>query len=125
VPLVAGGDRSRRVDGYTVTLTTPPLMSLVTQDLSFRVERDGQPVTDLENFLGALGHLIVISEDRRQFVHSHPLVRAAGDAPPSMGPTVLFSALFPAPGKYKAWGQFQHADRVITADFVLEIASPR
>ena len=124
VPL-QDGPRSRVVDGYTVSLAAPPVRSLVTAQLAFRVERDGQPVTDLQPYLGTLGHLIVISADRKHFVHSHPLPppAAAGEAP-AAGPTVTFSALFPSPGRYKAWGQFQHDGRVITADFVLDVASP-
>lgn len=125
VPLQPGA-RSRVVDGYTVSLTAPAsMMALVTAELVFRVERDGKPVTDLQPYLGTLGHLIVISADRKRFVHSHPLppAAAAGKAPAS-GPTVTFSALFPAPGRYKAWGQFQHEGRVITADFVLDVAAP-
>jgi hypothetical protein len=133
VPLEAGA-RTREVDGYRVSLQAPaPLLSLVTAELVFRLERDGQPVTDLQPYLGTLGHLIVISSDRKHFVHSHPLPppAAAGEAPgatpatPAAGPTVRFSALFPGPGRYKAWGQFQHEGRVITADFVLDVASPR
>ncbi|HZJ69701.1 MAG TPA: hypothetical protein VFF36_02130, partial [Planctomycetota bacterium] len=133
VPLEAGA-RTREVDGYRVSLQAPsPLLSLVTAELVFRLERDGQPVTDLQPYLGTLGHLIVISSDRKHFVHSHPLPppAAAGEAPgaapatPAAGPTVRFSALFPGPGRYKAWGQFQHEGRVITADFVLDVGSPR
>jgi len=124
VPL-AGAVRSRAVDGYTVTLQAPaPLLSLVMGELVADIELEGRPVTDLQPFLGTLGHLIVISEDRRHFVHSHPLPRPAGEGAEA-GPTVVFSALFPAPGRYKAWAQFQHEDRVLTADFVLEVASPR
>jgi hypothetical protein len=126
VPLEPGA-RSRVVDGYTVSLAAPPsLVSLVTAQLVFRIEREGKPVTDLQPYLGTLGHLIVIAADRQHFVHSHPLAppAAAGEAA-AAGPTVTFSALFPAPGRYKAWGQFQHEGRVITADFVLDVAAPR
>ena len=124
-PLGGTDVRSRVVDGYTVKLAAPqPLLSLVMGELVVRLERDGAPVTDLQPFLGTLGHLIVISEDRKHFVHSHPLPPADG-AESHAGPTVAFSALFPAPGRYKAWAQFQHRDKVLTADFVLEVASPR
>jgi len=125
-PVPLGGDvRSRLVDGYAVTLkASAPLLSLVMGELVVSLEREGRPVTDLQPFLGTLGHLIVISEDRRHFVHSHPLPPAEGERAQS-GPAVVFSTLFPAPGRYKAWAQFQHEGRVLTADFVLEVASPR
>lgn len=124
-PLASSRVRTRTVDGYGVTLSAPPeLTSLITQELRFRIEREGRPVTDLEPFLGTLGHLIVISEDRSHFVHSHPLAASEGAEPSTPGPTVLFSLLFPAPGRYKAWAQFQHEGRVLTADFVLEVVAP-
>lgn len=127
VRLEPSADRTTNVDGYTVKLrAASPLTSLRSQDLRVNISRDGKPVDDLEPFLGALGHLIVISEDRKQFVHSHPLepARAAGDTSKRRGgPEVVFSAQFPAPGVYKAWAQFQHKGQVITAPFVIEVTS--
>ena len=124
VALAPDADGARVVEGCTVKLVAPaPLRSLFNLSLKVRVEQDGQPVTDLEPFLGALGHLIVISEDRRRFVHSHPL-----GAPPKVGkpagPEVTFGALFPAPGRYKAWVQLQRKGRVLTAPFVFDVVRP-
>jgi len=124
VALAPDADGARVVEGCTVKLVAPaPLRSLFNLSLKVRVEQDGQPVTDLEPFLGALGHLIVISEDRRRFVHSHPL-----SAPPKVGkpagPEVTFGALFPAPGRYKAWVQLQRKGRVLTAPFVFDVVRP-
>ena len=124
VALAPDADGIRVVEGCTVKLVAPaPLRSLFNVSLKVRVEQDGKPVTDLEPFLGALGHLIVISEDRRRFVHSHPL-----GAPPKAGkpagPEVTFGALFPAPGRYKAWVQLQRKGRVLTAPFVFDVVRP-
>jgi hypothetical protein len=113
-------------NGYTVQwVSNPPFRSLSTQRLRLKVMHDGQPVSDLEPYLGALGHLIVISQDRKHFVHSHPLPtdKQTGAAQPT-GPEVIFNALFPTPSLYKAWTQFQHRGRVITAPFVFEVVSP-
>jgi hypothetical protein len=127
VALKPSADRTTRVDGYTVKLTAAtPLTSLRSQDLRVNISRDGKPVNDLEPFLGALGHLIVISEDRKHFVHSHPLppTKSAGEPASSHGgPDVVFSAQFPAAGVYKSWAQFQHKGHVITAPFVIEVVS--
>ncbi len=129
VPLEVSQNKSQTVDGFTFELTTAsPIKSLQMQDLKFRVTRDGKPVTDLEPFLGALGHLIVVREDRKHFVHSHPLEPPAAASAGSArrgGPEVIFSALFPVPGIYKVWGQFQHQGRVLTVPFVIEVVSPR
>ncbi|MFN0242285.1 MAG: hypothetical protein ACKVWV_05275 [Planctomycetota bacterium] len=111
------------VDGYTVTLDLPkPMRSIQTLSLAVTIAREGKPVTDLEPFLGAMGHLIVIRDDRKQFVHSHPLDGPKG-APGSSGPKVVFSAQFAAPGRYKAWAQFQHKGRVLTTPFVFDVVS--
>ncbi len=129
VPLDVDSREPRQVDGYTVSLGAPRVLrSLVDQRLAFRIERDGAPVTDLQPFLGALGHLIVVSQDRSRFVHSHPLpppvLPGAAPAAPPAGPEVVFHAFFPAPGRYKAWAQFQHAGRVLTAPFVFDVTAP-
>jgi len=149
VPLVPSAPGEVLVDGYTVALALPPrLTALDNVPLRVRISRDGQPVTDLQPFLGALGHLIVISEDRQRFVHSHPLelpraagagaavagATPAGPADPgasavgapraAAGPEIVFRALFPAAGRYKAWAQCQHAGAVLTAPFVFDVASP-
>jgi hypothetical protein len=75
----------------------------------------GRPPPDLEPYLGALGHLMVVHQDGETFVHCHPDERA-----PATEPGVIrFLARFPKPGLYRGWGQFQRAGRVITTDFVL------
>ena len=58
----------------------------------------GKPVGDLQPYLGAMGHLVVLSADGKQYVHSHPLEgKSAANA-------VAFDAHFPQPGLYKGWG---------------------
>ncbi len=127
-PLTVSKSRAQTVDGYTVELrTASPVKSIQMQSLAFRVSRAGGPVRDLEPFLGAMGHLIMISQDRKNFVHSHPLEPLKGNSSERElpnGPEVVFNAQFPVPGLYKAWGQFQHQGRVITAPFVFEVLSP-
>lgn len=80
------------------------------------VDADGKPVSDLQPYLGAMGHLVIISADSREYVHAHPLSesKTAADG------AVEFAAHFPKPGLYKAWGQFQRGGSVFTVPFVLE-----
>ena len=75
---------------------------------------------DLEPYLGAFGHLMIIHQDGQTFVHSHPMEDEAGIAQSKLG-NVAFNARFPKPGIYKAWGQFQRNDKVITIPFVFEV----
>src|SRR4029453_12462949 len=82
--------------------------------LAFTLTRGGKPVTDLEPFLGAAGHLVMISQDHGAYVHSHPLVSGTG-------PRIEFKATFVRTGLYRAWGQFQRHGRVLTAPFVVGV----
>jgi hypothetical protein len=78
--------------------------------------RRGTPVTDLQSYLGAPAHLLILSTDLADVVHSHP-----SDIE-STGPTVEFDAVFPRPGRYKMWVQFQRDDEVVTAPFVVDVS---
>lgn len=75
-----------------------------------------EPVTDLQPYLGAMGHLVIISADGREYVHAHP----ASDEMKAPSGTVSFVAHFRKPGIYKAWGQFQRQGSVFTVPFVIE-----
>ncbi len=77
---------------------------------------DGAAVTDLQPYLGAMGHLVIISADGREYVHAHP----TGDATSAPDGVVKFAAHFAQPGLYKAWGQFQRNGDVFTVPYVLK-----
>ena len=55
----------------------------------------GRPVADLQPYLGAMGHLVILRGDGRQYVHSYPL---EGRSP---GGGLAFEAHFAHPGIYK------------------------
>ena len=70
------------VDGYTVRLTGQ-LTAEESSDLAVVVERDGEPVTDLEPYLGAFGHLVALRAGDLAYLHVHPEESAAGPRSPS------------------------------------------
>jgi len=91
----------------------------------------GKPITDLQTYLGAFGHTLIMSEDMAEYVHSHPLdILAKPDddggppvfvIPPGAdleklrgGPDVTFEGLMPKPGRYRAWTQFRRHDTLHT-----------
>jgi hypothetical protein len=96
-------------------------------DLVFRFtdEKTDAPITDLEKYLGAFGHLVILSEDMTDYVHAHPREESQPDpnAPVNGGPEVLFDALLPKPGRYRAWLQFQRKGQLSTVSFTF--AAPR
>jgi hypothetical protein len=73
--------------------------------------RTGAPITDLEPYLGAAAHLLIVSRDLTEAIHSHPEEAA------TVGPSVSFHPLLPSPGDYKLWIQVQRAGQVITRAF--------
>ena len=97
---------------YTVTLEgdTAPGASTV---LTTRVELDGEPVTDLEPYLGAFGHLVAMRAGDLGYLHVHP---EEGEP----GPGVDFATAFPTPGTYRLFLDFQHHGTVRTAAFTVE-----
>ena len=106
------------LDGLTVEWSWPePLPDRRTSVVSARLRTStGGAVSDLEPYLGAMGHLMLVHEDGVTFVHCHPDERVK----PVPGATVVpFLARFPKPGLYRGWGQFQRGGKVLTTDFMV------
>jgi YHS domain-containing protein len=76
VPLKVDAGTPKTIDGFTVALDTEGQINAGGKaHMSFTITKDGnppQPVTTLRPYLGAMGHLVIISEDGTQFVHAHP-----------------------------------------------------
>lgn len=87
----------------------------VTLKFSITGAESGNPITDLEPYLGAIGHVVVLSEDGENYVHVH------AEEGQGAGPDALFETSFPKSGIYKIWGQFQHQGQVFTAPFVINV----
>lgn len=103
-------------DGYDVALVVPESLRAGEEArLVFSVSRDGENVTTLEPYLGALGHAVVLKEGDLQFLHAHALEE---NTRKNEG-VVAFAVHLPEPGRYKSFVQFQHLGRVLTASFVL------
>lgn len=131
VALAVDSDKPKTVDGYTVTLNTGgPVTTGKPTTMSYTIAKDGKPVSDLTPYLGAMGHLVIMSQDLKEFVHSHPHEHAEGDHDHAKqghtdmkgGPKVDFEAHFKAAGLYKGWAQFQHMGKVITVPFTFNVA---
>jgi hypothetical protein len=116
-PLLAEDRAKAKAFGAsTVALAPASIVAGADTMLAFTIERGGKPVTDLRPYLGALGHCVVIDETATRFLHSHP--QDAG-APSNV---VQFHTVFPDPGKYKVWGQFDVGGEMLVADYVVEVA---
>ncbi len=106
------------MDGYTVTVDgtlTPGEHSALT----LRVTKDGAPVTDLQPYLGAYGHLVALREGDLAYLHVHP-GGGPGDGETAPGPAIEFGAEVPSTGRYHLYLDFQHDDVVRTAHLILD-----
>lgn len=111
----------------SISLPTDGLVAGRDEKLLYRIvdSKTGRPVTDLEAYLAAYGHTLVVSEDTLEYVHAHPvellpdkIEEAAG------GPELTFKALLPKPGRYRLWTQLKRGGTVSTISFTVTAASP-
>lgn len=73
VPLTVDADKPKTIDGFTVALDTEGAIKAGGKaHMAFTITKDSKPVTTLRPYLGAMGHLVIISQDGTQFVHAHP-----------------------------------------------------
>jgi hypothetical protein len=107
------------VDGYTVRLEGE-LVPGSESELTLSVSRDGQPVTDLQPYLGAYGHLVVLRDGDLAYLHVHPSGEP-GDGSTEPGPDVRFMTTAPAQGTYRLFLDFRHGSVVHTAEFTVEV----
>ena len=98
------------------------------------IEKDGTPVTNLETYLGALGHSVILKEGTLTFIHTHALSSSSQDSTigghamqdsqadtKKQGPKIEFSTTFPKAGVYKIFTQFQHQGKIMTIDYTVEV----
>jgi P-type Cu+ transporter len=105
----------------------------------------GAEVSDLQPYLGAPAHVVILSEDAQDFAHTHGEQPGAGmdhgattadgseattdehdattggseqghaESSATYGPEIVFHHTFATPGLYKVWGQFQTHDGQVIA----------
>ncbi|MBQ1093074.1 hypothetical protein [Streptomyces sp. B93] len=112
--------RTATVDGYTVELNGD-LSAGRESDLTFTVRRDGRPVTTLQPYLGAYGHLVALRSGDLAYLHVHPHEEAHGDE--TSGPRVAFATTAPSSGSYRLFLDFKADGEVRTAAFTVHLDS--
>lgn len=113
--------RVSTVDDYTVDLQgelTPGTDS----KLTLSVTKAGAPITDLDPYLEAYGHLVALRDGDLAYLHVHP-GGTPGDGTTPAGPSIEFFANVPSPGRYRLFLDFSHQGVVRTAEFTVTSAS--
>ncbi|MEU1984623.1 hypothetical protein [Nocardia sp. NPDC019395] len=89
-------------------------------DVTLTVSRDGAPVTDLQPYLGAYGHLVALRAADLGYLHVHPAGHP-GDGTTPAGPGVTFAVTAPGAGDYRLYFEFRHAGAVHRAEFTVPV----
>ena len=121
VPLPAAEPRTS-VDGYDVELDGE-LVAGTSSALSLSLAAQGRPVTDLQPYLGAYGHLVALRQGDLAYLHVHP-DGELDDPSTRPGPEVPFTVEVPSAGTYRLFLDFRHAGEVRTAEITATAARP-
>jgi Cu+-exporting ATPase len=132
LPKTFGSTRLNLQDTTGVSSGVPARLRVYADDSG-----TGAPRMDLNPYLGAPAHVVVIGEHQSSFAHLHGFVpeprssnvshghgndHGAAATSSQFGPNIMFDYTFPAPGFYKIWVQTLDQDsQLITADYVLAV----
>jgi len=105
-----------KVDGYEVKFVNGNELKANNEGhLIINIEKNGKLInaSELEKYLGANAHIVIIGQDNKEYLHVHP----EADEFPIHAHTTISKA-----GVYRMWLQFQTNGKVHTADFVVKVA---
>lgn len=105
-PLVPDTNFSKTLDGETANLSISTFKANEPAQLSFELDK-----TNLKPYLGAMGHVVILDEAGKKFLHVHP----------SNDKDTIFETTFEKPGVYKIWAEFQQNGKVRAFPYVVEI----
>ena len=130
-------------NGYKVTLSVPGTIKAKEKiKLKYFIEKNGEPVTDLEPYLSAAMHIGIVRSDLASFTHTHGEALLPGSvwfqqllgkyfkyhihfAPDKFGPRIItqpWTTVFPTVGTFKLFGEFRHEGKTIVTDFTVRVS---
>lgn len=109
--------KAKQVNGLNVSLEISTLTAGQEARMTFTFEdgATGAGVTDLEPYLGAIGHVVIVGEGAEEYLHVH----AENDN--GSGPEAMFATTFPKAGLYRIWGQFQRNGEPFTISYTVKV----
>ncbi len=133
--VVPDSEAKKTYDDYGV-VTAFPKNAKKQQEITYtlNITKAGKPVTNLENYLGALGHSVILKEGTLDFIHTHALEGDTADntqghsmngpqkeTKVKSGPDITFATTFPESGIYKIFTQFLHEGNIQTLDYSVRV----
>ena len=116
-PTAPKATTASQVQGDTaINLAAGPIKAGKETTLAFELQQavNGLPVHDLQPYLGAMGHLVIIREAAEltaaEYIHTHAMDGERHNLIP-------FMTVFPQPGWYKLFAQFNRDGDIVTAAF--------
>ena len=122
--------------GYDVELRADGAKANSETELTFGVTRAGQPAENLEDYLGAKGHLVALREGDLAYLHVHPIGRGEQGASSAEdggqaneqdddamtdAHEVSFAATFPSAGRYRLFLQFKTDGEIRTVAYTMKV----
>jgi len=108
--------------GYDVELHTDGARANNESELTFAVFRAGQPAENLEDYLGAKGHLVALRDGDLAYLHVHPTAGHDDQAERhDHDNEVSFAATFPSAGRYRLFLQFKTEGEIRTVAYTMEV----
>ncbi|MBV8898112.1 MAG: hypothetical protein JO051_16475 [Acidobacteriaceae bacterium] len=87
-----------------------------TAGLETRLDFTLDPGEGIERYLGAWAHMLIASADLIDLIHIHPFLTDEHQH-------MQFNVIFPRPGLYRVWTQFQRLGEVNTTEFTIPVTS--
>jgi hypothetical protein len=107
------------VNGFTTAMSlmgddtpNPQPYAALPLTLGVTFDKDGAAYKNLQTYLGALGHMVVLGPNL-EFIHAHPL----DEATVTQTGLIAFRVTFPDAGQYKIYLQTQADGQVNTTDY--------
>ena len=121
-------------DNYSVNLSYSKITAGKPVALRYYFEKDNKPLEDMEPYLGAEMHVVIVKDDLTNFMHTHAMEGMNGmmdmempmnmnmdmKVPSTFGPNLEVDAEFPEKGLYHIFGEFKHNGKVVLTHFIIE-----
>ena len=117
-------ERELSINDYTVTLNAPEFFAGEESQLTYRIQKDGKDVNDLQMHLGTEMHVVIIDTNLENAFHTHAAMPESMEhhegAQHHFGPTIPVELTFSKPGTYAVFGDFRHDNTVVHTRFFIE-----